>query len=43
MPWFPQAVVHDGTSQLEFAVDLLQQKDNFLLKESIYFQLWLIY
>ncbi|WP_130802888.1 AraC family transcriptional regulator [Acinetobacter ihumii] len=37
-PWFPQAVVRDEglAQQLCLLFDLLEQKDNFLLKETMY-------
>ncbi|MCU4529845.1 AraC family transcriptional regulator [Acinetobacter sp. P1(2023)] len=37
-PWFPQAVIHDLglAQQLCLLFDLLEQKDNFLLKETMY-------
>lgn len=38
VPWFPQAVVHDVglAQQLILLFDLLEQKENTLLKESMY-------
>ena len=38
VPWFPSAVVHDVglAQQLSLLFDLLEQKDNTLLKESMY-------
>lgn len=38
VPWFPSAVVNDIglAQQISLLFDLLEQKDNFLLKESLY-------
>ncbi len=38
MPWFPHAVVHDVGLAQQFSLlfDLLEQKENTLLKESLY-------